>query len=68
MNLPADGEKPFLPMIRHILTIRPALVQNRIPSRAIAETGYDQYVGHEFRPKGDPVEALRRAFALCDIS
>ena len=35
--------------------------------RAIAETGYDQYVGHEFRPKGDPVEALRRTFALCDL-
>ena len=39
----------------------------RAIARAIAETGYDQYVGHEFRPKGDPVEALRRTFALCDI-
>ncbi|HIE52190.1 MAG TPA: twin-arginine translocation signal domain-containing protein [Armatimonadetes bacterium] len=35
--------------------------------RAIAETGYQGYVGHEFVPKGDPLEALRRAFALCDV-
>ena len=34
--------------------------------RAIAETGYDLYVGHEFIPKGDPVAALRHAFAVCD--
>ena len=34
--------------------------------RAIAGTGYDLYVGHEFKPKGDPIEALRAAFALCD--
>ena len=34
--------------------------------RAIADTGYDLYVGHEFKPKGDPVEALRQTFALCD--
>ena len=34
--------------------------------RAIAATGYDLYVGHEFRPKGDPVAALRQTFAVCD--
>jgi hydroxypyruvate isomerase len=34
--------------------------------RAIAASGYDGYVGHEFRPKGDVLEALRRAFVLCD--
>ena len=34
--------------------------------RAIAETEYDLYVGHEFRPKGATVEALRQTFALCD--
>ncbi len=34
--------------------------------RAIAATDYDLYVGHGFAPKGDPVEALRQAFALCD--
>ncbi|MEW6749687.1 MAG: TIM barrel protein [Candidatus Latescibacterota bacterium] len=33
---------------------------------AIAATGYDLYVGHEFRPKGDKIEALRTAFTLCD--
>ena len=32
----------------------------------IAATGYDLYVAHEFQPKGDAVEALRVAFALCD--
>jgi len=34
--------------------------------KAIAETGYDLYVGHEFVPKGDPIEALRRTFELCN--
>ena len=34
--------------------------------RAIAATDYDLYVGHEFKPKGDIVEALRRAFEICD--
>ena len=33
--------------------------------RAIAESGYDLYVGHEFTPKGDPMAALRAAYALC---
>ena len=35
--------------------------------RAIAETDYDLYVGHEFRPKGDAVEALKAAFEVCDV-
>jgi len=35
--------------------------------RAIVETGYDGYVGHEFIPKGDPVEALKSAFDLCNV-
>jgi len=34
--------------------------------RAIAATGYPYYVGHEFVPRGDLIEALRTAFALCD--
>lgn len=34
--------------------------------RAIAATGYDLYVGHEFRPKGDPIAALHTTFAICD--
>ena len=33
---------------------------------AIAETPHDLYVGHEFRPKGDPVAALHQTFALCN--
>jgi hydroxypyruvate isomerase len=35
--------------------------------KAIAETGYNLYVGHEFTPKGEPIEALRSAFKVCDI-
>jgi len=35
--------------------------------RAIASTGYDLYVGHEFKPKADPAAALRSAFKTCDI-
>jgi hydroxypyruvate isomerase len=35
--------------------------------RAIVETGYDGFVAHEFRPKGDPIAALRHAWALCNI-
>jgi len=34
--------------------------------RAIAAAGYELYVGHEFWPKGDKLEALRAAFAVCD--
>jgi hydroxypyruvate isomerase len=33
---------------------------------AIAATGYGYYVGHEYKPKGDLVESLRRTFASCD--
>lgn len=34
--------------------------------RAIAATGYDLYVGHEFRPKGDPITALHQTFEICN--
>ncbi|MEZ4711042.1 MAG: TIM barrel protein [Caldilineaceae bacterium] len=34
--------------------------------KAIAQTGYDLYVGHEFRPKGDALAALRSAFEVCN--
>jgi len=34
--------------------------------KTIAGTGYDLYVGHEFSPKGDLVEALRATFRMCD--
>ncbi len=35
--------------------------------RAILETGYTGYVGHEFIPKGDPVAALQAAYDLCNV-
>jgi hydroxypyruvate isomerase len=35
--------------------------------RAIAETGYNLYVGHEFTPKGERMEALRRAYETCAL-
>ncbi len=34
--------------------------------KGIAATDYDLYVGHEFSPKGDLIQALRDAFAICD--
>ena len=34
--------------------------------RAIVESSYDLYLGHEFSPKGDRIEALQRAFTTCD--
>ena len=34
--------------------------------KAIAEAGYDLYVGHEFIPKGDIIRALRKAYAICN--
>ncbi|MEE2873418.1 MAG: TIM barrel protein, partial [Candidatus Latescibacterota bacterium] len=34
---------------------------------AIAATDYEDYVGHEFKPKGEVVPALRQAFELCDV-
>ena len=36
--------------------------------RAISDAGYELFIGHEFRPKGDPLEALRAAFELCDVA
>ena len=34
--------------------------------KGIAAAGYEYYVGHEFNPRGNKVEALAKAFALCD--
>ena len=34
---------------------------------AVAATGYDGYVGHEFIPKGDPIAALKSAHSLCAV-
>ena len=35
--------------------------------RAIADAGYDLYVGHEFGFQGDPLEHLEAAFKVCDV-
>jgi hydroxypyruvate isomerase len=34
--------------------------------RAISDSGYNYYVGHEFRPKGDVMTALKQAYNICD--
>jgi hydroxypyruvate isomerase len=36
-------------------------------ARAIHESGYSGWVGHEFSPKGDAVEALRQAYRQCAV-
>jgi hydroxypyruvate isomerase len=41
-------------------------INYRAVCKAIAGTGYDLYVGHEYRPKGDLNASLREAFAICD--
>ncbi len=35
--------------------------------KAIEETGFDGFVGHEFVPLGDPVASLRQAYEICRI-
>ncbi|MBX3081840.1 MAG: TIM barrel protein [Anaerolineae bacterium] len=35
--------------------------------RAIAQTGYDGYIGQEFVPMGDPVAGLKAAFEVCTV-
>ena len=35
--------------------------------RAIAQTGYNAFIGHELLPKGDPIAALQQAFDVCQI-
>ncbi len=35
--------------------------------RAIRATGYQGFVGQEFIPQGEPLAALRAAFAVCDV-
>ncbi|MBI4607108.1 MAG: TIM barrel protein [Planctomycetes bacterium] len=35
--------------------------------RAIAETGYQGYVGQEFIPTRDPMTSLRQAYRICDV-
>jgi hydroxypyruvate isomerase len=35
--------------------------------KAIAETGYNLFVGHEFKPKGDLFAALQTAYSVCNL-
>jgi hydroxypyruvate isomerase len=35
--------------------------------RALRATGYEGFVGQEFIPRGEPIAALRAAFAVCDV-
>ncbi|GHO78513.1 hydroxypyruvate isomerase [Ktedonobacter sp. SOSP1-85] len=35
--------------------------------RTILATGYEGYLGQEFVPLGDPLTALKQAFALCNV-
>jgi hydroxypyruvate isomerase len=35
--------------------------------RALMEEGYAGFVGQEFIPKGDALQALRTAYHLCDV-
>ncbi|HVR74004.1 MAG TPA: TIM barrel protein [Planctomycetota bacterium] len=35
--------------------------------RAIAETGYEGYVGQEFIPTREPIASLRQAFDICNV-
>jgi len=35
-------------------------------SKAISDTDYGLYMGHEFKPLGDPVEALKTTFEICN--
>jgi hydroxypyruvate isomerase len=37
-------------------------------ARAIQETGFTGWVGHEFSPKGDAIAALRQAFEACNVA
>ncbi|MGH7567686.1 MAG: hydroxypyruvate isomerase family protein [Gemmatimonadales bacterium] len=39
----------------------------RAVARAIADTGFQGYVAHEFVPTRDPLTALREAVAVCDV-
>jgi hydroxypyruvate isomerase len=35
--------------------------------RAVLETGYQGYVGHEFVPVRDPMASLNQAVKICDV-
>ena len=39
----------------------------RTVARAIADTGYNGFLAHEFVPKRDPLTSLKEAVRLCDV-
>ncbi len=39
----------------------------RAIAQAIAATGFNGYLGHEYTPVGDPVRGLEEAFRICDV-
>jgi len=39
----------------------------RAIAAAIADTGFQGYLAHEFEPTRDPMTSLREAFTLCDV-
>jgi hydroxypyruvate isomerase len=39
----------------------------RAVARAIADSGFQGYVAHEFVPARDPLTSLREAVAVCDV-
>jgi hydroxypyruvate isomerase len=41
-------------------------INYRAVCKAIAETDYDLYLGHEYRPRRDLFQSLKEAFELCD--
>lgn len=42
-------------------------VNYRAVCKAIAEAGYDLYVGHEYKPSGELYASLRTAYQICDV-
>ena len=50
-----------------VVRVLPPAWQYPAICRAIAATGYDGWIGQEFVPTGEPIAALREAFARCDV-
>ncbi|MFC1949948.1 hydroxypyruvate isomerase family protein [Chloroflexota bacterium] len=42
-------------------------INYRAVMKAIVDTGYDGFVGHEYNPSGDAMKVLRQAFEICDV-
>ena len=50
-----------------VIYIPPLVTDPTEIAQAIADTGYQGYVAHEFVPIRDPLTSLREAVALCDV-